>query len=201
MSSGGGDLSETPSRRRPWITYVPVVAFVVIAGVFAWQVINRDSDLESALIGERAPEFELPALVGLLDDGGGEVPGFSDEDLIGQVTLVNVWGSWCVPCREEHPFLMDLAEDDRFRIFGLNQQDAVPSALAFLEERGNPYDAVGFDPRQRVSIDWGVYGVPETYVVDRDGVIRFRLVGPINEQRLAEELMPEIEKALAEPAA
>ena len=201
MSSGGGDLSETKSRRRPWITYVPVVAFVVIAAVFALQVINRSTDLDSALIGERAPDFELPPLVGLLDEGGAEIPGFSDEDLIGGVTLVNVWGSWCGPCREEHPFLMELAEDDRFRIFGLNQQDAVPAALAFLQERGNPYDAVGFDPRQRVSIDWGVYGVPETYVVDRDGVIRFRLVGPINEKRLAEELMPEIEKVLAEPAA
>lgn len=201
MSSDAGDVNNAPPRRRPWITYVPVVAFLVIAAIFAWQVVNRDTDLDSALIGQSVPDFELPALLGLLDADGNEIPGFTDEDMVGTVTLVNVWGSWCEPCRREHPYLMQLAQDDRFRLFGLNQKDATPSALAFLEEHGNPFDAVGVDPRQRVSIDWGVYGVPETFVVNRDGIIRYRLVGPLTEERLANELMPEIEKALAEPAA
>ena len=202
MSSSEGDLTATPSKRRPWITYVPVIAFILVAGVFAFQLWAGGGDeLESALIGKPAPEFDLPPLAGLVDAAGNEIPGFSRADLIGEVTLVNVWGSWCVPCRAEHPFLMELAADDRFQLLGLNQQDTTAGALGFLEERGNPYAAVGVDPRQRVSIEWGVYGVPETYVVDRQGIIRYRVVGPLNEQRLANELMPEIEKVLAEPGA
>ncbi len=200
MSSGEGNLTDAAPRRRPWITYVPAIAFALIAGVFALQLWTGGGDeLESALIGKRAPEFDLPPLAGLLDATGREIPGFSHADLIGEVTLVNVWGSWCVPCRAEHPFLMELAADDRFQLLGLNQQDTTPGALGFLEDFGNPYDAVGVDPRQRVSIEWGVYGVPETYLVDRQGIIRYRVVGPLNEDRLANELMPEIEKVLAEP--
>ena len=198
MSSGEGDLTETDRRRRPWITYLPVIAFSVIALLFALQILFGNDDLDSALIGERAPEFELPPLLGLLDAEGAQIPGFSDESLVGQVTLVNVWGSWCAPCRVEHPLLMELAGDDRFQLLGLNQQDTIPGALGFLEEEGNPYDAVGVDPRQRVSIEWGVYGVPETYLVGPDGIIRYRLVGPLDEERLANELMPEIDKVLAE---
>lgn len=203
MSSGEGNLTaaDTKRNRRSWITYVPVVAFTAIAVLFAVQILTGSDDLESALIGKPAPDFELPPLAGLVDANGVPVPGFSDEDLRGEVTLVNVWGSWCIPCRAEHPFLMELAADDRFRLLGLNQQDTVPGALGFLEERGNPYDAVGVDPRQRVSIQWGVYGVPETYLVDREGIIRYRVVGELNEDRLANELMPEIEKVLAEPEA
>jgi cytochrome c biogenesis protein CcmG/thiol:disulfide interchange protein DsbE len=202
LSSGEGNLTGVASRRRPWITYVPVIAFALIAGVFALQLwTGDDGELESALIGKPAPEFDLPPLAGLLDAAGNQIPGFGRADLIGEVTLVNVWGSWCVPCRAEHPYLMELAADERFQLLGLNQQDSTAGALGFLADFGNPYDAVGVDPRQRVSIEWGVYGVPETYVVDREGIIRYRVVGPLDEARLANELMPEIEKVLAEPGA
>jgi cytochrome c biogenesis protein CcmG/thiol:disulfide interchange protein DsbE len=200
LSSGEGNLTDVVARRRPWITYIPVIAFALIAGVFALQLWTGGGDeLESALIGKPAPEFDLPPLAGLADAAGNEIPGFSRADLMGEVTLVNVWGSWCVPCRAEHPFLMELAADERFQLLGLNQQDTIPGALGFLEDHGNPYAAVGVDPRQRVSIEWGVYGVPETYLVDRQGIIRYRVVGPLNEDRLANELMPEIERVLAEP--
>jgi cytochrome c biogenesis protein CcmG/thiol:disulfide interchange protein DsbE len=203
LSSGEGRLAEDDKAggRRSWVTFIPVIAFVLIAAVFAVQILFGNDELDSALIGKPAPEFELPPLLGLLDANGNEVPTFDTQSLIGQVTLVNVWGSWCAPCRDEHPILMELAGDDRFQIYGLNQQDTIPGALGFLQDHGNPYDAVGIDPNQRVSIQWGVYGVPETYVVDRQGIVRYRFIGPLDEDRLANDLMPQIEKALAEPQA
>lgn len=117
----------------------------------------------------------------------------------GQVTLVNVWGSWCVPCRQEHPLLMELAQDDRIRIAGINYKDQPENALRFLGELGNPYDAIGVDQSGRAVIDWGVYGVPETFLVGPDGTILYKHVGPITQSAVLENLLPEIDKALAAP--
>ena len=111
------------------------------------------------------------------------------------MTLVNVWASWCVPCRDEHPLLTELAKDGRFRLFGINYKDAEDNARRFLGRYGNPFDAVGVDANGRVGIDWGVYGVPETFVVDDAGRIVYKHVGPLTLQSISERLMPEIEKA------
>ncbi|MCT8972291.1 DsbE family thiol:disulfide interchange protein [Microbaculum marinisediminis] len=179
------------------VVATPLVVFAGLAGLFLFRLYAGDpSVVPSALIGREVPQFSLPALDGLVEDGKA-VPGFSTDDLKGQgVTVVNVWASWCVPCREEHPFIEALGEDDRFRVFGLNYKDGADNARRFLGRYGNPFDAVGADEKGRVGIDWGVYGVPETFVVDNDGRIVFKHVGPLNARSLADRLMPEIEKAL-----
>lgn len=196
-----GEIEKRP--RRSWLRYAPLAVFGILAIVFAIQLGGGggNSDLDSALLGQTAPEFDLPPVEGLTNGFGEPMPGFDTESLRGQITLVNVWGSWCAPCRQEHPYIMALAADNRFAMFGINHTDQPDSAIRFLADLGNPYDAVGFDPRQRVSIDWGVYGVPETFFVDRNGVIRHKIIGPINEERLAEEVMPMLEELLAETVA
>lgn len=172
---------------------LPLAIFLGLAGLFFERLGSghNPNDLSSALKGKPAPEFSLAAL----DDAG--VPGFSRADLNGEVTLVNIWASWCVPCRQEHPIINELAQDDRFRVFGLNYKDMPDNARAFLAELGNSFDAIGVDPKGRTGIDWGVYGVPETFVVDRNGVIRYKFIGPLTPRSVREILMPEIEKALA----
>lgn len=168
---------------------LPLVALVALIAVFALNI-NRDPSLvRSVLIDKPAPQFALPAVEGL------DVPGFDAGSLKGQVTVVNVFASWCIPCRDEHPLLTALKADAGIALYGINQKDAPENARAFLSELGNPYDAVGADANGRVSIDWGVYGVPETFVVDANGIIVFKHVGPISPQSLERELLPAIEKA------
>ena len=125
------------------------------------------------------------------------MPGFDTAALEGEVTIVNVFASWCIPCRDEHPVLEALKAETGVRLFGINQKDAPENAAAFLAALGNPYDAIGADANGRVSIDWGVYGVPETFIVGRDGTIAFKHVGPINAAILATIIRPQVEKALA----
>ncbi len=147
------------------------------------------------------PAFDLPPLEGLRR-AGGPVPGFASADLEdGNVTVVNVWASWCVPCREEHPVLEELAKDDRFRLYGMNYKDKTENARRFLGTHGNPFDAVGVDANGRTGIDWGVYGVPETFVVNGKGRITYKHVGPLTPESVQQKLMPEIEKAMKGPAA
>ena len=193
------DLDEKkPKRRSSFVALLPVILFGLLAVLFLFRIDSGDpSKVPSALIGSPVPEFDLPPLEGLVSDGNA-VPGFSSASLReGSVTLVNVWASWCGPCREEHPFLVELAKDERFSLVGLNYKDAADNARRFLGQFGNPYTAVGTDNNGRVGIDWGVYGVPETFVVGRDGKIAYKHVGPISEKSLTEQLLPEIEKALA----
>jgi len=168
---------------------LPLVALVALIALFALNI-NRDPNLvRSVLIDKPAPQFSLPAVEGL------DVPGFDTAKLRGQVTVVNVFASWCIPCRDEHPLLVALKAQTGVALYGINQKDAPENAKAFLDELGNPYDAIGADSNGRVSIDWGVYGVPETFVVDAGGIIVFKHVGPLSFRSVEAELLPAIAAA------
>lgn len=168
---------------------LPLILLVALVSVFAFSI-DRDSGLvRSVLIDKPVPDFTLPAVEGL------DVPGFDTASLGGEVTVVNVFASWCIPCRDEHPLLETLKAQTGVRLFGINHSDAPENARAFLAELGNPYDAVGADRDRRVSIDWGVYGVPETFLVDADGVITYKHVGPLTPAAIETELLPALEKA------
>jgi cytochrome c biogenesis protein CcmG/thiol:disulfide interchange protein DsbE len=125
------------------------------------------------------------------------VPALTDAAIAGRLSLVNVWASWCVPCRQEHPILLELANDPRIELVGINYKDKTPNALTFLGELGNPFTAVGVDPAGQAAIDWGVYGIPETYLVGPDGTILFKQIGPFTPESLRDKLLPAIEKAMS----
>ncbi|HWA19659.1 MAG TPA: DsbE family thiol:disulfide interchange protein [Devosia sp.] len=180
---------------RILLAVLPLVALVALVAVFATNI-NRDPSLvPSVLIDKPVPQFAMPEVPGL------GVPGFDTAALKGEVSVVNVFASWCIPCRDEHPVLEALKEQAKVRLFGINQKDAPENARAFLDSLGNPYDAVGADANGRVSIDWGVYGVPETFIVDAAGIIRFKHIGPIAMEQLDSEILPAIEAAKAPRAA
>lgn len=185
-----------PARPRRWIVFVPLAIFLALAVLFLFQLDAGDpAAIPSALIGHPAPATDLPAIPGLVRDGE-PVPGLTGADFKGQVTVLNVWGSWCLPCREEAPLLMRMAADKRYRLVGLNYKDQADNALRFLQRFGNPFAAIGADANGRAAIEWGVYGVPETFVIGRDGMIAYKLVGPITLANLP-PLRIAIEKALA----
>jgi len=188
---------ERPRQGRRWLLLLPLVLFAGLAALFFFRLGAGDpSRIPSALIGRPVPQTVLPALDGLVQDGK-PVPGINPEAFSGAVTVVNVWASWCVPCHDEAPLLMRLAEDRRIRVIGINYKDQPDNARRFIGRYGNPFAAVGIDANGRASIDWGVYGVPETFVVGRDGRIAYKLIGPISEANLQSQLMPAIERALA----
>jgi cytochrome c biogenesis protein CcmG, thiol:disulfide interchange protein DsbE len=170
---------------------LPLVLLAGLIAVFAFSI-NRDPGLvRSVLIDKPVPQFALAAVEGL------DTPGFDAAALKGEVTVVNVFASWCIPCRDEHPMLEALKAQTGVRIVGINQKDLPENARAFLAELGNPYAAIGADRDGRVSIDWGVYGVPETFVVDADGIITFKHIGPIDAQSLAAEVSPAVKDAMS----
>jgi len=176
---------------------LPLALFLALAAVFLLRLGGGDpSRIPSALIGRPAPATNLPAVPGLERDGHA-VPGLVPSDFKGAVTVLNVWASWCVPCHDEAPLLLRLGEDKRIRVVGLNYKDQPGNARRFLGRYGNPFVAAGTDADGRAAIEWGVYGVPETFVIGRDGRIAFKLVGPITVDNLASTLKPQIEKALA----
>jgi cytochrome c biogenesis protein CcmG/thiol:disulfide interchange protein DsbE len=187
-----------PPRR--WLVLLPLAVFLGLAGLFYYRLVSgtNTSDVPSALIGKPVPAFSLPPLQGLTI-AGQPAAGLATADLAGRVTVVNVWASWCVPCRQEHPLLAALATDTRIRLVGINYKDDPENALRFLGQLGNPFAAVGTDRQGRTAIDWGVYGVPESFVVGRDGRIAYKYIGPLDAEGLAARLKPEIEKALAAP--
>jgi cytochrome c biogenesis protein CcmG/thiol:disulfide interchange protein DsbE len=192
--------SETPPARRRLVVLLPLIVFLALAALFYFRLGAGDpSRIPSALIGRAVPQTDLPGVAALARDGQA-VPGLSAADMKGTVTLLNVWASWCVPCHDEAPLLMQLAEDRRIRVVGINYKDQPDNARRFLGRYGNPFAAVGADQNGRVSIDWGVYGVPETFLVGRDGRIAYKLVGPITPGNLDSVLKPEIEKALNGPS-
>jgi cytochrome c biogenesis protein CcmG/thiol:disulfide interchange protein DsbE len=191
MASDGARSGST--RRLIWL--LPLVLFAGLSALFLLRLFAGDpSRLPSALIGRPAPATALPALAGLERDGK-PVPGIDAGALTGAVTLVNVWASWCVPCHDEAPILLALAQDPRWRLVGINYKDQPENARRFLGRYGNPFAAVGADQNGRASIEWGVYGVPETFVLDRAGRIAFKLVGPITPENLEQTLKPALAKA------
>jgi cytochrome c biogenesis protein CcmG/thiol:disulfide interchange protein DsbE len=191
--------TETPKTgRRNILVALPLIVFAGLAALFFIRLGAGDaSRIPSALIGKPAPQTNLPPLPGLVRNNGEPVPGLSNATFEGHVTLVNVWASWCVPCADEVPFLNQLAKDQRIQLVGLNYKDSADNARRFLGRYGNPYVATGQDANGRNGIEWGVYGVPETFVVGKDGRIAYKLVGPITAQNLKSVLEPEIQKAVA----
>ena len=183
--------------RRSIFVLLPLLLFLALASLFFFRLSDGDpSRVPSALIGREAPATNLPALDNLAHNGA-PVPGLTGQTFQGKVSVVNVWASWCVPCRDEAPFLAKLGEDKRIQLVGINYKDQPDNARRFLNRYGNPFAAVGVDAAGRASIDWGVYGVPETFVVGRDGRIAYKLIGPITADNLARVLEPEIAKAVA----
>lgn len=185
---------------RRWAAALPFLIFAGLAGLFWYALQTGDpSRLPSALIGRPVPDFTLPPLEGLKADDGTAMPSFDAADLAtGEPTIVNVFASWCVPCLTEHPMLMALAKDKGVRLYGINYKDAPASARRFLGRYGNPYSRAGADASGRTAIDFGVYGVPETYVISGDGRIAYRHVGPLSEEAITTKILPLMQRPPAE---
>jgi cytochrome c biogenesis protein CcmG, thiol:disulfide interchange protein DsbE len=198
MESSVGE-KDAGSWRRRMLVLVPLAAFLALAILFVLRLGTGDpSRIPSALLGHPAPRTDLAPLPGLERDGKA-IPGLDSAEFQGRVTVLNVWASWCVPCREEAALLMTVAADPRLRVVGMNYKDQPDNARRFLRRYGNPFAANGTDGNGRAAIEWGVYGVPETFVIGRDGRIAYKLIGPVTPDNLKTALQPAIEKALAHP--
>ncbi|MGA1833138.1 DsbE family thiol:disulfide interchange protein [Rhizobium wenxiniae] len=197
MTSGTEDANLKPKRNRSRyaLALIPLAVFLGFAAIAGKMLYDQDvngldvSAIPSALIGKTSPSLALPPLE------GSNTAALTDAAVKGKLTLVNVFASWCVPCRQEHPILKQLANDSRLNIVGINYKDRNDNALRFLGELGNPYKAIGVDPNGKAAIDWGVYGIPESYLVGPDGTILYKKVGPFDERSLTQQLLPAIEKA------
>ncbi|MGY2049924.1 DsbE family thiol:disulfide interchange protein [Methylobacterium sp. JK268] len=175
-----------PAPRGRLLFLLPLVVFGALAAIFLGRLLTRGYDpsaLPSALIGQPAPTFALEGLPGLTD-AKGPVAGLASDDFRGKVTVLNVWASWCAPCQVEHPMLMRLSQDG-VNLVGIDYKDAPENGRRFLGRHGNPFRAVGRDETGRVGIDFGVYGVPETFIIGPDGRIRDKLVGILSEDNYA----------------
>jgi cytochrome c biogenesis protein CcmG, thiol:disulfide interchange protein DsbE len=170
---------------------LPVTLFAVLAGLLAWGLFRNSTDIPSVLIGKAIPEFSLPPVQG-------RTMGLTSSDLRHEVSLVNVFASWCVPCREEHPLFMQLAASGKVPLHALNYKDRPDEAARWLDTTGDPYTRTGADLNGRVAIDWGVYGVPETFVVSAHGHIAYKHIGPVTHQVLDETILPLVERLRAE---
>jgi len=184
-------------RRVPWLAVLPLVVFLALAGLFFVRLFAGDaSRIPSALIGHEVPAFSLDPVQGLPGK-----PGFSDADLRqGHVSLVNIFASWCVPCHDEHEILMRLAKDaglaaQGVEIYGIAYKDKPENTISFLQEGGDPYSKIGSDRSGRTGIDFGVYGVPETFIVKGDGTIAYKVIGPMTPETMVSTVLPEIDKA------
>ncbi len=182
--------------RRLWLVFLPLLVFLALAGLFLLRLYGGDaSRLPSALIGKEVPAFTLPPVA------GEDRPGLTDADLRqGHVTLVNVFASWCVPCHQEHELLMQLAGDPALaslgvKIVGIAYKDEPENIRRFLGQAGDPYAQIGADRSGRTAIDWGVYGVPESFIVKGDGTIAYKFIGPMSAEAVRSVVLPEIAKA------
>jgi cytochrome c biogenesis protein CcmG, thiol:disulfide interchange protein DsbE len=183
-------MSAPGQRSRLWLVLIPVIVFAGLAALFWKGLSGEPSKIPSALINKPVPEFTLDAVPGL------GVPGFATAGLkSGKVTVVNVWASWCAPCRIEHPLLIELAKRSDIALFGINYKDDPENSVRFLGTLGQPFAAVGMDANGRAAVNWGVYGVPETFIVDGQGVIRYKHIGPLTPEAIAGKFAAEIEKA------
>ena len=185
-------------ERRVGVLLWPLAIFAILAGIFAFALRSGDpSKLPSALLGKPVPNIALAGVEGL-SDGTRPIGGFAGADLAaGQVSVVNFWASWCVPCVQEHPVLVALKEKTGVRHYGVNYKDQAAAARRFLGRYGNPFSAVGVDSDGRAAIEWGVYGMPETFVVDGQGRIAYKHVGPIGAEALETRIIPAIRAAQA----
>ena len=184
MTDTGHDTPRRSRFRLPVWAIIPVAASALL-GVFAWSLQHHTEVLPSVMIGKPVPQIALPPITGRAEE-------FQTADLKGQVALVNIFASWCVPCRAEHPLISQLARSGVVPIYGINYNDKAPDALAWLKELGDPYTKIGADTDGHVAIDFGSYGIPETYVVDAKGTIVYRVVGPITQAILDQDLLPVI---------
>ncbi|WP_343561042.1 DsbE family thiol:disulfide interchange protein [Kiloniella sp. b19] len=187
---------KSPTRTR-LLFLLPLLLVSILFGYFLWGLTTEGRDpnkIPSVLIDKPAPDFDLPALEGT------SMPGFSTADLrnSGKISVVNVFASWCIPCLAEHPNMMKLGQRDDIVLYGINYRDKPLDALNWLEKHGNPYDSIGADTNSRASINWGVYGVPETFILDQSGTIRYKHTGPINPGQLESLIIPVIETLKAE---
>ncbi len=162
---------------------IPVILFAVLVGFLAVGLNLNPRDVPSPLIGKPAPQFELPQLQDAEKT-------FSPKQMLGQVWLLNVWASWCVSCRQEHPVLVEFAKSGAVPLYGLDYKDARADGQRWLEKFGNPYVLSAFDADGRVGIDYGVYGVPETYLIDKAGIIRYKHTGPLTSEAFRDKIMP-----------
>ena len=181
--------SSAPTPGDTWrlAGYIPLGVFIVLAVFLGIGLTKNPREVPSPLIGKPVPQFSLPPVKG-------RALGLSSADLEGEVALVNVFASWCVACREEHPVLLELGRKGLVPIHGLNYKDKPDDAEGWLNRLGDPYTHTGADMSGRVGIDWGVYGVPETFVVDRGGRIAYKHIGPITPQALQETILPLVHK-------
>jgi cytochrome c biogenesis protein CcmG/thiol:disulfide interchange protein DsbE len=188
--------SDNRLRTSRWLMALPLVVFAALAAIL-WSGLHSGdpSRIPSALIGRPAPQTVLPALTGLLGNGA-QIPGLDPSVFKDKVSVVNFWASWCVPCHDEAPLLTELARDSRLQIVGINYKDSAENARRFLGRYGDPFGIVGVDANGRAAIEWGVYGVPETFIVGREGTVVYKLVGPVTADNINTVLRAEIDKAL-----
>lgn len=172
---------------------LPVGVFLLLVMVCWRGLFLHPTQVPSPLINKPVPAFELP----LLADPN---KGLSQRDFIGHVTLLNVWASWCYACAAEHAFLMELTKKDYIVLYGLNYKDDLTAAKEWLEKNGNPYQEVAVDANGKVALDWGVYGTPETFLIDPKGVIRYKQIGPVTPEIWKQTLQPIIERIRGESA-
>ncbi len=187
-------ISAAADRRQSkrFVYFVPIAVFVAIAIAFAWGLTRDPRMLPSTLIGKAVPHFSLPPVKG-------RSLGLSTDDLRGEVSLVNVFASWCVECRLEHPLIMQMKAEGVVTIHGLNYKDKPDDAARWLNSLGDPYTRTGADINGRVGIEWGVYGVPETFVVTKEGHIAYKHIGPLSVDVLEKKIIPLIQTLKAQP--
>lgn len=187
--------AKTTGLTRYALALLPLLLFGGFALIAGKMLYDQDvngldiSAIPSALIGTKAPALSLPPLE------GSNLPALTDAAIKGKLTLVNVFASWCIPCRQEHPLLQELSKDNRITVVGINYKDKSDNALRFLGELGNPFAAIGIDPNGKAAIDWGVYGIPESYLVGADGTILYKKVGPFDARSIERDLLPAIAAA------
>ena len=191
----GSRVDAMASRGAGWVI-VPVVIFAAISAAFTYALMTADpSKLPSALVGRPVPDVTFEALPDVTNNGKA-LRGFGAADLAkGKVTVVNFWASWCVPCATELPLLIELKKQADVQIVSVSYKDQPAAAQRFLAEYGNPFSVIGTDPKGRGAIEWGVYGMPETFVVRGDGIIAYKHIGEITAENLKQKLLPAIEAA------
>ena len=193
IASRGAPRQSGAVSVRTLVHLAPLAATALVFALFYWSLKYKSDDLPSPLIGRDVPTFSLPPV-------RGRTAGLSSGDLVGEVSVVNVFASWCVPCRDEHPLFTELARRGIVPIHGINHKDPPDQAEAWLDELGDPYARTGADVDGLIGIDWGVYGVPETFVVDADGRVAWKHVGPLSRAVLDETLLPLVARLQAETA-